>query len=386
MADPLSILAIIALAVAGKKLSSAPPVPDMSEKSGILPVPEGGEDTRDVILNNFTGNIPSDPGLGSFGTNSNKKMEQPSFGDIGHVTFVNGMPVQDFRDRPWVSGQMNNLAPVEKVMVGPGLGLDPNTPAQGGYQQLFRPMPNNVGAYKLTQLPGRAGPRDGTITGGAAPSTGTFGMFAQNRPEKTTYLPDRYAPVKSRAQGQGGALTGVEVRQKYEKGFRTTNRSETGLRNDGLSTAPAKKFILGGTLAQDPTRNKADLNNEQFGHFNNPSPGIHSFVSGYDVAPTDIRVADKRGNQDRMGNAGRMNVRANAVNQGGQVTSFKQSYCPQQIMAKGPTGVNGQQYVAPMFQQNNVNKGNINPRATGAFLNTAKNQLAANPLAHTLSV
>jgi hypothetical protein len=55
-------------------------------------------------------------------------------------------------------------------------------------------------------------------------------------------------------------------------------------------------------------------------------------------------------------------------------------------MAKGPTGVNGQQYVAPMFQQNNVNKGHINPRATGAFLNTAKNQLAANPLAHTLSV
>jgi hypothetical protein len=270
--------------------------------------------------------------------------------------------------------------------VGPGLGLDPSVPAQGGFQQLFRPMPNNVGAYKLTQLPGRPGPRNGTISGGAAPTTGTFGLFSQNRPEKTTYLPERYAPVRSRAQGQGGALTGVEVRQKYEKGFRTTNRSETGLRNDGLSTAPAKKFVLGGTLAQDPTRNKADLNNEQFQHFDNPTPGIHSFVGGYENAPTDIRVADKRGQKDRMGNAGRMNVRASPVNQNGQITSFKQSYFPQQIMAGGPTGAMFQHYVAPMFQQNNVNKGNINPRATTTVLNTAKNQLAANPLAHTLSV
>ena len=384
MADPLSILAIIALAVAGKKLSSTPAPPDLSEST--LPAPDGNDDTRDVILSNYTGTMPADPGLGSFGLTSKPKMEQPSFGDIGHVTFVNGMPVQDFRDRPWVSGQMNNLGPTEKVMVGPGLGLDPSVPAQGGYQQLFRPMPNNVGAYKLTQLPGRAGPRDGTVTGGAAPTTGTFGLFAQNRPEKTVHLPSRYAPVRSRAQGQGGEITGLEVRQRYEKGFRPTNRSETGLRNDGLSTAPAKKFILAGTLAQDPTRNKADLNNEQFSHFDNPTPGIHSFVGAYDVTANDIRVADKRGNKDRMGNAGRMNVRASPVNQLGQVTTYKQTYGPQQIMAKGPTGANGQQYVPPSFQQNNVNKGNINPRATGSFLNTAKNQLAANPFAHTLSV
>ena len=189
MADPLSILAIIALAFAGKKLSFEPKPPDMSENPGVAPVTNDG--ARDVLLNNFTGVSPPDPGLGSFGVTSNSKNAQPSFGDVGQTTYVNGMPVQDFRDRPWVSGQMNNLAPSEKIMVGPGLGIDPSIPAQGGYQQVFRPMPNNVGAYRLTTLPGRAGPRDGTVTGGSAPTTGTFGEFAQNRPEKTAYLPAR---------------------------------------------------------------------------------------------------------------------------------------------------------------------------------------------------
>jgi len=382
MADPLSILAILALAFTAKKLSSASTIPDTTETYETAPVQKDG--ARDVILSNFTGASAPDPGLGSFGVNSSAKMAQPSFGDLGQTTFVNGMPVQDFRDRPWVSGQMNNLGPSEKIMVGPGLGIDPSIPAQGGFQQVFRPMPNNVGAYRLTTLPGRAGPRDGTITGGTAPTAGTIGMFSQNRPEKTAYLPSRYAPVQSRAGGQGGELTGVTVRQNYEKGKRPTNRSETGLRNDGLSTAPAKKFILSGTLEQDPTRNKADLNMDQFSHVNNPSPGIHSFVGAYGTtAPNDIRVADKRGQADRMGNGGRMNVRASPVNQGGKITSVRQSHGPQQIQARN--GGYTQQYVQPVFQQNNVNKGNMNPWGSNASLDIARRQLGANPLAHTFS-
>ena len=381
MADPLSILAILALAFAGKKMSSVPAPPDMSENPGVAPVEKDG--ARDVLLNNFTGASASDPGLGSFGVNSNPKMAQPSFGDMGKTTFVNGMPVQDFRDRPWVSGQMNNLGPSEKIMVGPGLGIDPSIPAQGGFQQVFRPMPNNVGAYRLTTLPGRSGPRDGTITGGSAPTAGTLGMVSQNRPEKTAYLPSRYAPVQSRASGQGGNLSGVTVRQDYEKGKRPTNRSETGLRNDGLSTAPARKFILHGTLEQDPTRNKADLNMDQFGHVNNPSPGIHSFVGAYGTVTNDIRPADKRGQADRMGNGGRMNVRASPVNQGGKITAVRQSYGPEQIQARN--GGYTQQYVQPMFQQNNANKGNMNPWGSNTSLDIAKRQLSANPMAHTFS-
>ena len=384
MADPLSILAIMALAYAGKKLSVEPPAPDMSQNASSMPVPPK-DDAKSVLLNNFTGTHSPDPGLGSFGVTQKPKMEQPSFGDKGQTTYVNGMPVQDFRDRYWISGQMNNLKPAEQVMVGPGLGLDPNVPAAGGFQQLYRPMPNNVGAYRLTTLPGRAGTRDGTITGGAAPTVGTYGQFAQNRPEKTAYLPSRYGPVQQRGEGQGGALTGVEVRGNYEKGKRPTHRSETGLRNDTLSTAPARSFVLHRTLDQDPTRNKADLTNEQFQYVDNPSPGIHSFVGAYGVTANDIRPADKRGQMDRAGGPGRMNVRASPVNQGGMMTAVRQSFQPQQIMARGPTPASGGQYIQPMYQYNNVNKGNMNPHAANASLNIARQQLGTNPLAHTLA-
>lgn len=380
MADPLSILAIVALAFAGQKISSQQSQPIGPPKEEYTEQTEK-EDGRSVLLNNFTGSFVSDPGYGSFGVPQVSKYEQPNFGDISKDTnFVNGMPVQDFRDRPWISGQMNNLGPVEKVMVGPGLGIDPSIPALGGYQQVYRVLPNNVGAYRLTTLPGRAGPRNGAITGGAAPTAGTWGQVSQNRPEKTVYLPDRRAPARAKA----AELNGVTVREIYEKGKKLTNRSQTGLRNDTLSTAPAKSIVGHGTLAQDPTRNKADLNNSQFSYVNNPSPGIHSFVGAYNTAPTDIRETDKRGKADRMGNAGRMNVRASPVNAQGMTTASRQLYGQQNINAKN--GGWTQQYVAPMFQSNNPYKGNQNPWANSGGLSIARNQLKNNPLAQTFSV
>lgn len=45
--------------------------------------------------------------------------------------------------------------PVESVKVGPGIGLDYTTPAQGGFQQYTRILPNNVSDYKANQLEGR---------------------------------------------------------------------------------------------------------------------------------------------------------------------------------------------------------------------------------------
>jgi hypothetical protein len=48
-----------------------------------------------------------------------------------------------------------NESPVEKVNVGPGIGLDYSVPAQGGFQQFTRILPNNVSDYKANQLEGR---------------------------------------------------------------------------------------------------------------------------------------------------------------------------------------------------------------------------------------
>lgn len=380
MADPLSIAAIIGLVFAGKKLSEQRKEEVPREPAVKIVKPDF--DNRTMITNSMAGSFNSDPGLSSYGITRREKYEQPNFSDIkpdsGRQVF--GSPAIDFRDRPWVSGQMNNISPSEKIQVGPGLGVDPNVPATGGFQQVYRVLPNNVGAYRLTQLPGRLAPA-GDITGGAP---AVIGLLGNNRPEKTAFLPDRRAPVQSRAQGQGGSLTGVEVRANYEKGKRPTNRSETGLRTDTLSTAPAKSFVSGLQMSQDPTRNKGDLNNEQFGHFNNPSPGIHSFVGSYDKTANDIRVTDKRGQLDRAGNAGRMNVRASPLNQGGLLTQVRAESRSAPIPAKN--GGWTQQYVPITYQDNNDKKGNLNPYASNTGLNTAAKQLQNNPLAHSLSM
>lgn len=49
----------------------------------------------------------------------------------------------------------NNESPVEKIQVGPGIGLDYSVPAEGGFQQYTRIMPNNISDYKSNELEGR---------------------------------------------------------------------------------------------------------------------------------------------------------------------------------------------------------------------------------------
>lgn len=49
----------------------------------------------------------------------------------------------------------NDLTPVEPEMVGPGLNIDPEIPASGGFHEFTRILPNNVNDYKANQLPGQ---------------------------------------------------------------------------------------------------------------------------------------------------------------------------------------------------------------------------------------
>ena len=338
-------------------------------------------DMRSVVSDTLTG------GFGGVGVNPQEKREQPSFGEVGFMKHVNGEPVRDFRDRPWVSGKMNNLAPTEKNLVGPGLNVGADVPAYGGYQQLFRVNPTNVGAYKLTTLPGRSGPA-GDVTGGRRQA---IGEVTHDKPATTAFLPSRLPNVPGRAQGQGGSLNGVVPRGEYQKTKRATNRAETTSRGDGLEFAPAKKFISAGTLAQDPTRNKGDINVLEYDHVNNPSPGIHSFHGAYTVAPevihksAAIRPADRRGKKDRSANPGRMNVRGNPLNQHGMVTAVRSDTSRVDGWTGGANGGWSQNYVKPMYQNNNAYKGNVNPRASNTYLGTAVKQLQNNPLAYSLA-
>ena len=353
------------------------------------------DDYRTNVMNTLTG------GIGGVGMNPQAKVEHPSFGEVAFMKHVNGEPVRDFRDRPYVSGKMNNTAPMEKNLVGPGLNVGPDVPAFGGYQQTFQVKPNNVGAYKLTTLPGRV--NHGANQTGGMP--GMVGELTHHKPSTTAYLPSRLPNVPGRGQGQGGSLNGVVPRGEFQKSKRTTNRAETTLRNDGLGFAPAKKFISNATLAQDPTRNKGDTNVIQYGHTNNPTPGIHSFHGGYTNAPGSqlmaekgsagytteqlqahgFRPSDRRGQRDRAANGGRMNVRADPLNQGGMVTAVRSDTSRIDGRMSAANGGWSQNYVAPMYQENNQYKGNVNPYATTGYLKTATDQLDKNPLALSIS-
>lgn len=402
MADPISIAAIAGLVYVARKCSQINDNPKLENKVEKYQEETSREnvfndllDNRSVLTNTFTGSSSGDPGLSGHGVRQDSKDAHPSFGDVSFMKHVHGEPVRDFRNRPYISGKMNNLGPTEKQLVGSGLGVGADVPAYGGYQQLFRVNPNNVGAYKLTSLPGRSGPA-GDISGGRP---GTVGQLTHNMPEKTAFLPSRRPEMPGRAQGQGGAVTGRVGRGKYEKTKRPTNRSETSLRNDGLGFAPAKKFISAGTLAEDPTRNKGDLNVSQLQYNNQPTPGIAEYANGYESNPQiqymngkgnnpqdfGIRETNRRGKADRQGNSGRMNVRADPLNQGGMITAVR-SDCSRVDGRLGPAeGGRMQNYVQDMYHQFNAYKGNSNPHATTRELGLANNQLVNNPLTHSLS-
>jgi len=341
------------------------------------------EDNRSRITDTFTG-----VGQMGVGVQTEVKDSHPSFGVVAKDASRNpfGQPVQDQRDRPYISNQMNNLGPVPKELVGPGLGVGADVPSYGGFQQLYRVNPTNVGAYKLTTLPGRINP-GGNTTGGMPGQVGEITHFP---PDKTAFLPARRPTVRGRAQGQGGALTGQQGQEQYLRTKRMTNRAETTTRKDGLEYRPAKSFISAEPLAQDATRNKGDLNAYQY---RQAAPGVSNFKGGYTNAPASqylagsanneqaygLRPSDRRGQAARNGNAGGMNVRAGPLNAGGMVTAVR-SDTSRTDGRNGPAnGSWSQNYVQPMYSQLNSFKGQPNPRATSRQMNLPDCVLANNP-------
>lgn len=394
----MEALAILGLIYAAKSCDKNEETYELEQEpqkiEKIEPTESKVDENMSRITNTFTGDFSDDRGLSGVGIQNEVKDSHPSFGVVAPDASRNpfGQPVNNFRDRPYVSNQMNNLGPVVKELVGPGLGVSSDVPAVGGYQQLYRVNPTNVGAYKLTTLPGRIAP-GGNTTGGMPGKVGELTAFPKHN---VSYLPDRRPEVKGRAQGQGGALTGQTHQEQYLKTKRMTNRAETTTRSDGLEFRPAKSFVSSETLHQDATRNKGDLNAYQY---RQAAPGVSNFNGGYTVAPESmfndqgcknsqafgIRPADRRGKAARQGNAGRMNVRAGPLNAGGMVTAVR-SDTSRIDGRNGPAnGGWSQNYVQPMYNQFNSFKGQANPRAGSSQLNIADRNLTNNPLANTIA-
>lgn len=377
MADPISLAAVAGLIYAGRALSNnsepAPVVQQVPETT--QPVVYNDDMVPEFIEQEFEPRVEIQ-----------SKREMESFADIGRQQRSGGQEILNMRNRMYDTGRMNNLSPIEKQLVGPGLGVSADTPATGGYQQMFRVNPINVGEYKLTTLPGRSGPA-ADITGGRA---AVVGQLTHNKAETTAFLPSRLPTMFGRAQGMSGMIP----RQEHEKTKRTTNRSETGHRADGLGFNGAKRFVSAQTMPQDPTRFKSDRNDQQFAHYSHAAPGITNFSGAYatsaaaqittknneELMKYGFRPEDRRGKANRMGNAGRMNVRESALKQGGALTAVRVDTSRTDGRFAAANGGWTQNYQQKPFHQFNAYKGNENPNSR--CLDIAKRQLQNNPLSH----
>ena len=393
MADPISLAAIAGLVFAGRSLSvkskpepAKPPI--VKETTG-----SSSEIIERTVESDMGGGLLSD--VPDFYERQFEprvevasKREMGSFADIGIQQRSGGQEILNMRNRVYDTGRMNNLSPIEKQMVGPGLGVGADTPASGGFQQLFRVNPINVGEYKLTTLPGRSGPA-ADVTGGRA---AVVGQLTHNKPETTSYLPTRLPTVPGRAQGMSGAVP----RASHQKTMRTTNRSETGLRSDGLGFNGAKRFVSAQTMTQDPTRFKSDRNDLHYEHYAQATPGITNFKGAYENSAAakittknneelmkyGFRPEDRRGKVNRMGNKGRMNVRESALKQGGALTAVRADTTRVDGRYGTPNGGWTQQYQQKPYHQLNAYKGNENPNSRD--LGLAARVLQQNPLSTQL--
>jgi len=379
MADPISLAAIAGLIFAGRSLSSkSVPEPVPVQQT----IPQEPQITYENDFSEFT-ERDFEPRV-----EVPQKKEMESFADISLQQRSGGQEILNMRNRMYDSGRMNNLSPIEKQMVGPGLGIGSDTPASGGFQQMFRVNPINVGEYKLTTLPGRSGPAADTTGGRSA----LIGQLQHNKPDTTAYLPSRLPAMPGRAQGMSGAVP----RASHQKTMRTTNRSETGHRADGLGFNGAKRFVSAQTMSQDPTRFKSDRNDQQFAHYSHAAPGITNFSGAYatsaaaqittknneELMKYGFRPEDRRGKANRMGNKGRMNVRESALKQGGALTAVRTDTSRIDGRVNGPNGGWTQNYQQKPFHQFNAYKGNENPNSRD--LGLAARVLQNNPLSQSI--
>lgn len=346
--DPWSIAAIVGLVVAGKKFSDDDPQAPLSVTQEVERCPDKSTNQFYDFHSLDNRNITPDVGrrLGG-GIVLPPKCEISSLQDRKpQIPF--GQPVYNLYDRENISNKMNNLQPIERKNIGPGLGVSADVPAAGGFQQYFRILPNNVNEERLVQLPGTTGgPIDPVVKSGVS-ITG-----------KLTQFPDKvytYEPTQNSGQGQGGVLRGVESRPEWVKTKKSTNRQQTGARgeNDDLQYGPSQYNV--------------------YQAYGDQSWSGDQSKSTWKALP---RITDNRSKEDRAGNGQRMNVRADPLDAGGLVTNLRREYETNEPGA--PNGTRFQQYKDAEFYKLNEFKSVPNPWTDNLTL--AKDILKTNQLA-----
>ena len=170
------------------------------------------------------------------GTYQHKREQGPMFAprkympvtSSGRQAYVDLVGSQD-ADRFQVGMKHHGAGPTDPIRVGPGLGLSPEVPAAGGFQQFFRIMPENVNGYRKNSLPGRTNPGAAPVKMGA--NIGEVNISAQ----KPTWNLDRMPVVPSKCQVTAPGIHGAQP---------------IGRRQDGTEGFIGHAF--GGTVAHTP--------------------------------------------------------------------------------------------------------------------------------------
>lgn len=347
--DPMALFAVAGLIFAGKKLS---------EREGYTGVPaereiQGEEDIerRSRQMYHLQSSDMGYDGGSAVKTAGPKEMflgsglsymKKEAVGNLGDITrdgkrFPYGQPVYDLYNRQGITNKMNNLNPADKKYVGRGLGVGPDVPAQGGFQQFFRVLPTNTNENRLTQLPGRVGPPVAAVT---------------SAPTVTGALTQVQRPSKVYTREMGGAKSIVQAQEPRPRETRT---ERTTIKQQQIDS-----MILGPAQYQAVKQDARDFTGNQIRGTDNRSKEIDSF------AP-----------------AGRMNVMANPLGANGALSQIRSDDNSLPLPPAGPTAGRFQQYKDAEMYKLNEYKSNPNPYA--ASLELAQRQLKDNPLAFSIS-
>lgn len=324
--DSVALAAVVGLAFLGKKMSETPTTVEIEEP------------LRAIKKSDVPKFEESDPRFRTIFPQGKTAVQ--SFGEVSRIggRSVYGQPVYQMSNRENISNQMRNLNPNPWMRIGPGIGVGPNVPAYGGYQQLARELPTNVNEYRLTQLPGRvqAPPKS------FVPSQELRTVVAKNRPERDFHR----EPAKA-----NGAFKGPEDRPKSIRKDYTTIKDQAVYNGPGNSSYMGAKYNIG---------------------------SAHVIAGNQSMDKRDARAKP-----DRTGNPGRMNVRAGPLGAGGAISSVRIDTMTTPVI---PGGTRIQQgYQRGAIQEANPFKDANNPWASEKGLSLAKKQLDENVFNHPLS-
>lgn len=374
----MEALAIAAMLFAGKKLTENPPPESTPERAEAPPQVETDRFAQySTYMNTHSGVYDDNVETQGYGMSFYQpKRESGNTGVIAPTIQPGGqpssVPQQQARQMEYLSGRRHNEPVVPQTLVGPGVGLPAEQTSGGGYHQLYRSMPILGTAHRLTQLPGGVGPPAPVIRQGP-----TMAGELTNIPTGKGYKAPE--PIQGRA-----AATGSSGRQRQTFTERPTNRAETGYRNDELEFAPSKHHIQQ-SYGHDGehTREGNELPSSLPLNHGGVQQGLAN--SGYLGAPTDLRKAENRGNEDRAGNPGRMNVLADPGTRAGALTTARLEYeQTRPTQGLGDAARFRQRPEIGGITKTQVNKGNANPLDPTIMGPLVKNQLQNNPLNHSL--